>query len=149
MHQGHKIEPGTECSECGTHHKILDSLPARPLAEREVDSLDEDTSIALAEPVNLMVAEVMGVEDAEWATENIVLGTSESARVVSLHEGVGWVVQMEEPLDCNCCTPREHGENFLLDSSEMLKSTIEETMDNQMADDDTLVRWAIDEYEIG
>jgi hypothetical protein len=86
-----------------------------------------------------------GVPDSVWATEDIVLATDSGARVLSLHEGVGWVVDMEFPLECDCCTPREHAENVLLDATESLKETIRPRTEYASVDDDAIIRWPAEE----
>lgn len=150
MNQDHNIQPGKECPDCGTYHAIMDSLPERSLTEAEVHSLNESEKTVLAEPVYVTRGATMpGVEDdLAWATDTMVLATDSSAKVLSLHEGYGWVVDVEEPLDCDCCTPEEHGKNLLLDSSEMLKRATSELMGGDpIASNEEVVRWAIDEFE--
>lgn len=150
LHDHDDINPGDTCPDCGTHFKIMDELPKRPLTESEVNSLGEGDSLHLAAAITLMKGIVMpNVPEETWATEDIVLATDEAARVLSLYEEHGWVVDIEEPLTCNCCTPREHGENVLYDSSQMLKDRLEDVTDRDpLVDDEEVIRWPVDELEI-
>ena len=143
MHSHNHIEPGESCPDCGMHRKIIDAIPEKALTEDEVESLTESDTIHLAQPINLMKGSVMsGVADSSWGAEDIVIATDSAARLLSLEEKYGWVVKMEEPLSCDCCTPLEHGQNLLLDATEMLKNNIEEMMDDdELVNDPDLIRW--------
>jgi hypothetical protein len=141
-----EIQPGEVCADCGTHHKKLGSIPARALTESEVNSLNEGEGLTLCESIILMRGMVMsGVPDSTWATEDLVIATDSGAQVASLHEGHGWVVDMELPLDCDCCTPREHAENVLLDTTESLKETMRPNTEYASVDDETIIRWPAEE----
>ncbi len=141
-----ELQPGEECSECGTHHKILDSIPSRALTENEVQSLGDAEKFSLFEAINFMTGMTMpGVSDSAWATEDLVIATESGARIVSLYEDHGWVVAVELPLECDCCTPREHGENVLLDATEDLKHSMSHMTEYASVDDETIIRWPAEE----
>lgn len=144
------VPPGETCSDCGMHRKIMDSIPARPLTRSEVGSLGDSDGVHFVSPINLMAGQVLpGIDDSSWGTEDIVIATKSGARVVSLHEESGWVVDIEEPLDCECCTPREHGENLLLDATEMLQNGMEDVMgDDPILADESVIRWPADDIEV-
>jgi len=142
MHSHNHVEPGEACPDCGMERKTIDTIPAKALTEDEVESLTESDAIHLAKPISLMKGSVMpGVDDSAWAAD-IIIATESGARVLSLEEGHGWVVDIEEPLACDCCTPKEHGHNLWLDATEMLKKGVEEMTDNDpLVNDDDVMRW--------
>lgn len=150
IHQHDEIQPGESCPDCGTHFKIMDELPERPLTEGEIDSLSDGDGIYLAQAITLMKWMIMPkVPEESWAAEDIVPATDEAARVLSLHDGHGWVVDIEEPLSCDCCTPREHVENALFDASKMLKNGIEDATNRaSLVDDEQVIRWPAEELKI-
>lgn len=150
LHEHDEIQPGETCPDCGTHFKIMDELPKRPLTESEIASLADGDSFHLAEAITLMKSMVMPkVPEGTWATEDIVLATDEAARVLSYYEEHGWVVDVEEPLNCDCCTPQEHGENVLFDFSKMLKQSMGDVSAvGPDFDDEQVIRWPAEELGI-
>jgi hypothetical protein len=137
------VSPGETCSDCGMHRKIMDSIPARPLTRSEVEALGDGDGVEFVSPINLMAGEAFpSFDDSSWRTEDIVVATESGARVISLHQETGWVVDMEQPLECECCTAREHGMNLLFDATEMLQHGIEDAMgDDPILNDESMVRW--------
>ena len=121
----------------------MESLPKRALTEAEVDALNESDSIQFIKPVVLMKGTVMpGVDDSAWGAEEVVIATESGAKMVSLYEEYGWVVDFKVPLDCDCCTPKEHGKNVLQDSTKMMKREMRNMMgDDPALDDLRISRW--------
>jgi hypothetical protein len=92
-HDGSHI--GTTCPDCGTHHRILDSLPAHPLTPSILESLRDSESVSFCRGIEWIDSRAVGVDAGEDVTENIVLATEGSALLLSLYDP-GWVVEFEE-----------------------------------------------------
>jgi hypothetical protein len=86
---------GEVCAECGTHHQIVDSIPARPLRVSELDELEESETVALAMPVVAAFGNLAESEEEEETTREIVLSTMNAARILSFEPDHGWVVADE------------------------------------------------------
>lgn len=98
------VEPehiGGYCPDCGTHHRVVESIPARPLRMSEVDSLKESDDIVFCMQLMWMSGDMAGMDTDEDVTEDIVLTNETVTRLLSLYKGHGWVVEVEE----------EHGED--------------------------------------
>lgn len=142
------IKPGEQCDECGTHHKVLDHLPKRALTTNEVEALNESEKIAFVEAVNYMPGAVMeGINDESvWATEEIVIATDTAARNIGLFKEHGWVVETEAELTCDCCTPREHGMNYLYEIAKRAKESLKLIMgEDSILNSEEAIRWPVDE----
>jgi len=97
MHDGSHI--GTTCPDCGTHHRVLESLDSRPFTRSALRSLEDSDGITFARGIGWFFGEIAGVDGDEEVTEDIVLGTQSKALLLSLYEP-GWVVELEgEPRD--------------------------------------------------
>jgi len=92
-HDGSHI--GKECEECGTKHRVLESLPARPFSRSALDSLREEDSVKFVRGVGWFFSGT--ADDDVETTEDIVLGTKNYARFLTLHE-TGWVVEQEDEI---------------------------------------------------
>lgn len=86
---------GEVCPECGTHHRIVESIPARPLRVSELDELAESDKVALAMPVVAVFGNMAESEEGEETTREIVLSTVNAARILSFEPEHGWVVADE------------------------------------------------------
>lgn len=93
MHDGSHI--GEVCPDCGTHHRVLETLPAKPLTRSAIESLTEGEIIHYAQGIGWRDPEFLGVDGDDDVTENLVLATDGSVVVVRLYEP-GWVVEYEE-----------------------------------------------------
>jgi hypothetical protein len=122
------VEPGKECSECGTHHKRVDGLPKKALTREEIAELKDNDTLAFIEALYYGPGNARhGVRDTVEAAEDLIVATETSARHISFepqHEA--WIVILDEPKECSCCTPREHGINLLIELSTGLKETLHE-----------------------
>lgn len=96
MHDGTHI--GEVCPDCGTHHRVLETLPGKPLTQEAIDSLESGENIHYARGIGWRDPEFLGVESDDKVTENVVLATDGSVVVVRLYEP-GWVVEYEEEPD--------------------------------------------------
>ena len=87
---------GEVCSSCGTHHRLIESIPDRPLTRSEIDDLGDNDSIEFIRGVSFMFGETLtGMDTDEEATEDLVISTAASTKAVSRHPGTGWVVEQE------------------------------------------------------
>lgn len=86
---------GGHCPNCGTHHRVIESIPERPLRMSEVKSLKESNDVILCMSVMGMSGDMAGMDTDEEVTEEIVVGGETATRVLSLYRGHGWVVDIE------------------------------------------------------
>lgn len=86
---------GGYCPDCGTHHRVIDSIPARPLRMIEVGSMSDSEDVVLCRAVMGMSGDMAGMDTDEEVTEDIVLATEKSSRVLHLYREHGWVVEAE------------------------------------------------------
>lgn len=86
---------GEHCPDCGIHHRVIESIPARPLRTSEIDSLKESDDLILCLETEWRSGEAAGMSTDEKVTDNIVVGSETAARVLSLYRGHGWVVDTE------------------------------------------------------
>lgn len=91
MHDGSHI--GETCPDCGTHHRVLESLPAHQLTMDVLESIRDSDGIAFARGIGWFYDG--SSEDSVETTEDIVLATQSKAMLLSLYEP-GWVVELEE-----------------------------------------------------
>lgn len=114
---------GETCPHCGTHHRVLSSLPDAPLVESRIDSLRERNEIAFIRGIGMMFGETFGLDTDESATEDLVISTSSSTKLLSRHAGTGWVVEqeIEHESDEN---PTDVGQRVWMDFSSMLSEEI-------------------------
>lgn len=89
---------GEVCPDCGTHHRVIESLPAKQITYSALEKLQESEKIVFAEGIMWMSGNVAGVSGDEEVTDEIVLGTKESAMILQLYDE-GWVVEIEEKPD--------------------------------------------------
>lgn len=101
----HKEHLGEVCPECGTHHRVIESLPAKPFTHGALDRLKQSERIVFAEGIMWMSPGMLGVSGDDEVTDEIVLGTKNSAMILQLGDE-GWMVEIEEePADDE--TPEE------------------------------------------
>jgi len=108
---------GEKCPECGTVHRVLDSLPDQPLAMSQVESLRESDSLEFVRGVMFMSGGLLGYDTDEDLTDDLVLSTEGSTKVLRHYEGTGWVVEMEadhEPEE----NPEEVGKEMWAEASQ-------------------------------
>lgn len=86
---------GEVCPECGTHHRVVGSIPARPLRVSELDEMEESEKMALAMPVVTAFGNMAESDDGTETTREIVLSTTEKAHILSFESEHGWVVASE------------------------------------------------------
>lgn len=108
---------GEVCPDCGTHHRVIRSLPAKQITHSALDSLKESDEIVFAEGIMWMSGNMAGVSGDEEVTDEIVLGTKSSAMILHLYDE-GWVVEIEEKPD-NDETPEERARDIWAEASKM------------------------------
>lgn len=86
---------GEVCPECGTHHRVVESIPARPLRVTELNEMEESGKMALAMPMVAAFGSMAESEDGTDTTREIVLSTTEKAYILSFESEHGWVVASE------------------------------------------------------
>lgn len=82
---------GTTC-QCGTHHRVFDSLPASPLTGSMIDQLRASERIHFVRGITMRSPDH---DSNEEVTEDVVLSTDSKTLLLSFYEEVGWVVEQE------------------------------------------------------
>lgn len=83
------------CEECGTNHRVLESLPNQPLDVEHFETIESRDGIVLARSIVAVPGEIVGA-DAEKVCEDAVIATTKSVRTLSRYqEAGGWVVKQE------------------------------------------------------
>lgn len=90
---------GEECPECGIQHRLIESLPKRPLRVSEVRSFEESLGARVGYPILPVSGELFGLETEADATKDVVMATEDLVRVVGYYADVGWVVDEEVAVD--------------------------------------------------
>lgn len=115
---------GEECPSCGVVHRVVESIPDKPLSRKAIDSLEDSDGIEFAEGVEFFFGEMAG-SNAEEATENLVLSTSTTTLLLSRYAGTGWVVEQEiehRPDE----DPEEVGRDIWMEASQHLSQAMNE-----------------------
>lgn len=86
---------GETCDCCGTEYRVIEELPDKPVNSAFLAGLEESDSFAFARGVTMFDPSLFEVDSDTRLTEDIVLSTQNATRVLSRHEGVGWVVSLE------------------------------------------------------
>jgi len=86
---------GEVCPECGTHHRVIESIPAQPLTQSLVEELRESTNFTFVRGTNWISAKDLGLSTDQEVTEDLIIGTQTKALYLKLYEP-GWVVEIEE-----------------------------------------------------
>ncbi|MFP4189333.1 MAG: hypothetical protein ACLFR5_08035 [Halobacteriales archaeon] len=84
-----------ECPVCFTNHRVVDSLPERPITDSEVDKLAD--GFVFCRPIYLR-GELEHPEMPTNITPAIVMSTEEMTTQIALYTDVGWVVEKEVEL---------------------------------------------------
>lgn len=92
MHDGSHI--GETCPECGTHHRVVGSIPPQPLTRSLLEDLRASPNFTVARGVGWTSGESVGFNTDEEVTEEIVLATETKALLLRLYDP-GWVVELE------------------------------------------------------
>lgn len=83
------------CAECGTDHRLIESLPNQPLNVDHFETIESREGIVLARSIVAIPGDIVG-SDADKVTEDAVIATPNSVRVLSRYqEAGGWVVTQE------------------------------------------------------
>lgn len=114
---------GEECPECGTVHRVLDSLPDQPLTRSQIAGLQDSENILFTRGLMFMSGGVFGYDTDEELTEDLVLSTDASTKVLSRFEGTGWVVEMESD-HADDDDPVEVGEQMWAEGSQHLSEAV-------------------------
>lgn len=93
MHDGTNI--GETCPECGTHHRVVESIPSQPFTRSLLDDLRESTNFTFVQGTNWISGKNLGLGTDEEVTEDLILGTQTKAMHLRLYDP-GWVVELEE-----------------------------------------------------
>lgn len=110
------------CSDCGSEHRVLESLPARPLTASDVEDLRASDSLTFVAGARWLFGDVAPEFDEE-VTEDVVLATDQRALLLSLY-GIGWVVEREvEPGPDE--TAAEAAHDLLMAASSALEAEME------------------------
>lgn len=115
---------GEECPSCGVVHRVVESLPDKPLSRGGIDSLEGSENIAFAEGVEFFFGEMAG-PNADEATENLVLSMSSSTRLLSRYAGTGWVVEQEIEHETDE-DPEQVGRELWMEASQHLSEAMNE-----------------------
>lgn len=114
---------GEECPQCGTVHRVLDSLPDQPLTRSQIQGLRDSDQIEFARGIMFMSGGIFGYDTDEELTEDVVLSTAASTKVLSHYDDTGWVVEMEsEHADDD--DPTEVGEQMWAEGSQHLSDAV-------------------------
>jgi len=126
MHTSEHI--GEICPECGTHHRVIESLPAKQFTRSALEKLKESEGIVFAEGIMWMSPGLAGASGDEEVTDDIVLGTKNSAMVLRLYDE-GWVVEIEEePREDE--TPEECAREVWMEGSNVASEAMHEAFNN-------------------
>ena len=109
---------GGYCPHCGTHHRVIESIPARPLRTSEIQSMNDSENVVLCREFMGMSGDMVGMSGDEDVTEGIVLATETAARVLTFYRDHGWVVDAEEEYGDNQ-SPKEVAEEVYQDAANM------------------------------
>lgn len=86
------------CEECGTNHRVLESIPNQPIDTEKIEALASSEGVVFARSIVAVPGGIVG-SDAEKVSEDIVLGTTETVRTVTRYgESGGWIVKQELPV---------------------------------------------------
>lgn len=85
---------GEVCPDCGTHHRVIEALPSRPLTRETIASLEASDGIVYAQGVLWLPPDAAGIDADADVTEDIVLATPDTVLFLVLYEP-GWVVDQE------------------------------------------------------
>lgn len=125
-HDGTHI--GETCPDCGTHHRLLESIPNQPLTRSALDSIRDGDGITFARGIGWFFGEIVGAGTDDEVTEDIVLGTQSKALLLSLYEP-GWVVDLEaEPRDDVDETVEDVARELWMQSSQGLSEAMHEML---------------------
>lgn len=128
MSEGPPEHLGEECPNCGVVHRVIESLPDKPLSWTEVESLEDSERIAFAQGIEFMSGGMFGM-DAQEVTENVVLSTSSSSMLLSRYLGTGWVVEQEaEHGDDE--SPKEVGQELWMEASQGFAGAMREAFED-------------------
>lgn len=119
---------GEECPGCGTVHRVLESLPDQPLTTSQIEELRDSENIAFIRGLALVSGGLVGYDTDEEMTEDIVLSTESSTKVLSRYDGTGWVVDIEEPHH-DGEDPAVVGEETWMKASQHLSTAMQEAFD--------------------
>jgi hypothetical protein len=120
---------GEECPSCGVVHRVVESIPDKPLSRTAIDSLEASEGIEYAEGVEFFFGEMAG-PNAEEATENLILSTSSSTKLLSRYAGTGWIIEQEiehEPDE----DPEQVGQELWMEASQHLSAAMNEVFRDQ------------------
>lgn len=109
---------GGYCPHCSTHHRVIESIPARPLRTSEVRSINDSDDIVLCREIMAMSGDMAGMSTDEEVTEDIVLANKTVARVLTFYRGHGWVVEIEDEYK-EGESPEEAAEEVYRDAANM------------------------------
>jgi hypothetical protein len=90
---------GQECQVCFTDHRVIESLPERPIEKIELEKWREqqdewDSKFVYFEPIYF--EDELTLENlSETATVTLVFGTEDNVVQVALYNDAGWVVEKE------------------------------------------------------
>lgn len=125
-HDGTHI--GETCPDCGTHHRVLESIPNQPLTRSALESIRDGDGITFARGIGWFFGEIVGAGTDDEVTEDIVLGTQEKALLLSLYEP-GWVVDLEaEPREDVDETVEDVARELWMQSSQGLSEAMHEVL---------------------
>lgn len=119
---------GEQCPECGTHHRVIESIPDKPLSDEELESLRESEGVEFVRSLILMSGGLVGRDDAEEVTETIVLSTSARSLALQRYGGTGWVVEVEVEHESDD-DPVEVGMDVWMEGSQYASAALSEVLD--------------------
>jgi len=123
-HDGSHI--GEICPDCGTHHRVLESIPAQPLTRSALESIEDSDGITFARGIGWFYDGTSDGDDE--TTEDIVLGTQKKALLLSLYQP-GWVVDLEaEPREDEDETVEDVARDLWMQSSQGLSEAMHEML---------------------
>lgn len=91
----------------------------------QIESLRESDKIAFVRGVSFMSSGLLGYDTEEDLTEDLVLSTEASTKVLSHHEGTGWVVEMESDHEQEEA-PVEVGEEMWMEATHHMSEAMSE-----------------------
>ena len=101
-------EVGDACPECGTRHRVIESLPDRPMTLEEVEQLEESDTFEFVIEVGGYTGELVAVNLEKDVTREIITVTETTLRVISHYMDRGWIVEIERDVGEDE-SPREAG----------------------------------------